>query len=94
MYRYIIDGKKLVLLDDRTMLKYIGKTVKMRSVLYCTSDKRCNICAGELYYKLGIQNIGLTAAKVGSNLLNMSMKSFHDSTVKVTDIKAENILLQ
>lgn len=93
LYRYIIDGNKLVLFDDSNMSKYVGRIVKMRSPMYCISKKLCRTCAGAMYDKLKIDNIGLTAARVSSSLLNLSMKKFHNSTAKITEVKPETLIL-
>ena len=93
MYRYILQGNKLVMLDNSNIKSFIGKKVQMRSPMYCTGDKLCSKCAGDLYYRLGIKNIGLTTSSVGSSLLNLLMKSFHDSTVKISDIDINKMIL-
>lgn len=92
LYRYIIVGDKLVLLDDEKLNKYINRTVKMRSPLYCTSSKICSKCAGELFYKLGIENIGLTTVKVSSTLMNKSLKKFHDVSLKLHEADLNDII--
>jgi hypothetical protein len=93
LYRYIIQNGKLVLLDESNMNKFVGQIVKMRSPLYCVSKKLCRVCAGAMYDKLKIDNIGLTAARVSSSLLNLSMKKFHNSTAKITEVKPETLIL-
>lgn len=93
LYRYIIEGTKYVLLDDDNISKYAGQRVKMRSPMYCINKNLCRICAGAMYDKLEINNIGLTAARVSSTMLNLSMKKFHISTVQITEIKPENMIL-
>lgn len=86
-YKYIIEGSKLVRLSTDNKNKYIGKVVKMRSNMYCTSSRDiCNKCAGDLYFMLNIMTIGLTASKISNALLNRRMKVFHDSTVSTTEI--------
>lgn len=92
IYRYIIVGKKLILLDNEQIQKYIGQIVKLRSPLYCISDKICNKCAGELFYKLGIENIGLTTTKVSSTLMNKSLKKFHDVSLKLHEVDLNDII--
>ena len=82
MYSYIVEGSKLVRLDSTTMDKYKGKTVKMRFSSLCEHEKICNKCAGDLYYLLGVTNIGTATPQVGSCVKNISMKAFHDSTDK------------
>jgi hypothetical protein len=92
IYRYIIVGEKLVLLDNEQIQKYIGRIVKLRSPMYCISDKLCNKCAGELFYKLGIENIGLTTTKVSSTLMNKSLKKFHDVSLKLHEVDLNDII--
>lgn len=87
LYRYIVndDGTYTELTSD-VIEQYFNKTVNLRSPLFCASKKICNICAGNLFYKLNIRNIGLTETKITSTLLNMSLKKMHDSTVKAAEI--------
>jgi len=90
--RYIIEGKSLIELTEKNMEKYMGKTVKMRSPLYCLGGETiCNKCAGEGFYNLGIQNVGLTTSSIGSNLLNRYMKAFHDATTKLVSINVDDM---
>ena len=86
IYRYIKENGKLVRLTHDNIKSYIGKTVAMRSPLFCNSKDYCNICVGDYYYELGVTNIGNTATKISSRLMNMALKQMHDSTVKVTVI--------
>ena len=74
-YRYIVEGKNLVLLTPDNIDKYIGKIVKMRSPMYCIGDKYCSKCAGALFYKIDdLRNVGLVCNRVGTSLLNASLK--------------------
>ncbi len=93
LYRYIVVGNKLVLLDDDVIGKYVGTEVKMRSPMFCTSKKICRVCAGLMYEKINIENIGLTASRVSSTLLNLSMKKFHNSSTKIYSIDIKDIVL-
>ena len=87
MYSYIIEGSKLVELNSKNKSKYLNKKVKMRFASMCKSKTGiCNKCAGNLFYKLGIRNIGMATPILASTLKNLSMKSFHDSTVKFHEI--------
>lgn len=80
---YIVVNNKLVLLDDSNINSYIGKTVNMRSPIYCTSEKICNICMGEVYYRMDkITNVGLLLNKISATIMNSSMKQFHDASIK------------
>ena len=86
MYCYIIDGNKLVELTSENMNKYIGKKVKIRFSSLCENKngKICNICAGNLDYRRGQKNTGITTTFVASTMKNKSMKSFHDSVARMT----------
>ena len=84
--RYIKEGNKLVLLDRKTLPLYIGKKALLRSPMHCHSAQLCSKCYGELSYKIGILNVGLTYNLVGEILKGLAMKSFHDSTVKTAEI--------
>lgn len=95
-YRYIIEGSKLVLLDDTTLPKYLGKKVMMRSPLSCilTKNKRiCSKCAGDFHYRIDNKNIGLSASKVGTSLTNLGMKKFHNNVLKYRQIDPDDMLL-
>ena len=93
--RYALIGNKLVLLELSDLKKMVGKTIKIRSPLYCTlpGTKICNKCAGELPYILNIENLGLTASAVGSGLLNLLMKAFHDSSTSLSAIDLDKIYI-
>lgn len=93
LYRYIIEGKKLTLLTDDNIDKYVNTKIKLRSPMYCKGDKLCSKCAGIMFEKLGIKNVGLTTTKVTSTLMNLNMKKFHDSTVSLIPIDLNNIAL-
>jgi hypothetical protein len=92
LLRYVIENGKLVLLTPDIVDTYKGKKVKMRSPMYCKTPLICNKCAGDLYYKLGIQNFGLTSNAIGTSLLNLSMKLFHDTTLKSTKIVIDDYI--
>lgn len=92
LYRYVIDNGKVVLLDDNTMDKYVGKKIKLRSIMYCGCDSGvCMTCAGRLFEKLQIDSIGLTTSTLTGALLNLKMKSFHDTSVKINEINLDDM---
>ena len=93
MYRYILDNKSLVLVDKDNFDKFVNKTVKLRSPMFCVGDKICSKCAGTMFYKLGIKNIGLTTSKMGTTLVNLGMKNFHDTTVSLEKLDIKNITI-
>ena len=87
MYNFIVDNGKLVELTSETAPKYMNKKVHMRFSALCEQkDGFCQVCAGNLFKRLGIKNIGCSIPQVPSKLKNISMKSFHDSQVQTTKI--------
>lgn len=90
--RYIYENGKLKLLTKDNIKNYIGKKVMMRSPMYCKSEKICNKCAGELFYRLGIKNAGLLTSTFSGSLMNLSMKSFHDASIKYKEINIEDFI--
>lgn len=92
-YRYIVDNGKLVELTPDVIGNYIGKTVNLRTVMFCANDKKCHRCAGNMFYKLGIENVGLTTSRIATTLTKLGMKRFHDATVNAEQINPNDILL-
>ena len=91
--RYFLDGNKLTKITSEIKSKVIGKTIKLRSPLYCCGDKLCNMCAGDAPYIMNIENIGLVTSNIGGALLNFGMKGFHDSTIKTYDVDIDRMFL-
>ncbi len=88
--RYIYEDGKLVLTDNENLKKYIGKSVKLRSPLYCQAKKNqiCPICFGKLAEKLDTKQIGIMAAGVINLItLNALMKMRH----KTSQIDAKEV---
>lgn len=85
-YRYIVDKGKLVLLTPENLDSYVGQTIHLRSPMCCLGDKICNICLGELFYKMGIENVGVVTGAVAGTMSNMNMKKMHVTTVNVHDV--------
>lgn len=93
LFRYIMDGGKLVLLDDVTIEKYVGRIINLRSPMICKGKNICSKCAGEMFYMLGIRNMGLTASKASSTVLNLNMKKFHDGSAKTYQLSNTTLTL-
>jgi hypothetical protein len=73
---------KLIRLDPEILEDYAGKTVKLRSPMFCRGKQYCNKCYGDLPYLIGIKNVGLTINAIGESLKRFSLKAFHDASVK------------
>ena len=87
MYSNMVIGGKLVELNPSNSNKYIGKTIQFRFTGFCECDHGvCEACAGSLFRKLKLKNVGVVSYKLMSDLKNLAMKNFHDSTTKVSDM--------
>lgn len=91
MYNYVIEGSKLIELTKDEMNKRIGKTVKMRFSSMCEAPEGhfCHKCAGNAFYRLGIMNVGTATPQLMSRIKNISMKSFHNSQIKLHEIDVD-----
>ena len=88
MYCYVInpDGS-LTEITSENKHKFIGKTVKLRFSSMCESKNGiCNKCAGNLFYRLGIRNVGASTPQIPSRLKVLSMKLFHDDQLNFTEM--------
>lgn len=88
MYSYVInkDGS-LTEITSQNKDKFIGKTVKLRFSSMCEAkDGICNKCAGNLFYRLGIRNVGASTPQIPSRLKVLSMKLFHDDQLNFTEM--------
>ena len=92
MNRWILDNGRLVLLGDSNIGNYVGKEVMMRSPMLCKSEEICSKCAGESFYKLGMKNAGLLTTTMSGNLMNMSMKKFHNTSLKFSKINVQDFI--
>lgn len=88
MYCYVINNDgSLTEITSENKDKFIGKTVKLRFSSMCESkDGICNKCAGNLFYRLGIRNIGAATPQIPSRLKVLSMKLFHDDQLTFTEM--------
>ena len=75
MDSFVKQGSNLIEITSDNKDKFIGKTVKMRYFSLCESKNGiCEKCAGTLFNRLGISNVGLASDIFGSRLKNTSMK--------------------
>lgn len=87
MYSYVISGNKLVEITSENRDQFIGKKVKLRFSSMCEAkDGICNACAGNLFYRLGIMNVGAATPQIPSKLKLLSMKLFHDDQLNFTEM--------
>lgn len=88
MYCYAInDDGSLIEITSQNQNKFIGRTVKLRFSSMCESKNGiCNKCAGNLFYRLGIRNVGASTPQIPSKLKVLSMKLFHDDQLNFTEM--------
>ena len=94
MYSFVVtNGGKLVEITSENKDSFIGKTVKLRYSSLCKAKNGyiCEKCAGTLYNRVGIQNVGLGCMIMMSSLKNASMKAFHDSTLNMAKIDPNKV---
>lgn len=87
MYDYVVDNGQLVELTSDKISKYNGKKINIRFANMCEAkDGICNKCAGNLYYRIGVRNIGVSLTEIPSVLKNKMMKSFHDAQLTFNEM--------
>ena len=73
--RYTVEGE---LITQSNAKQFIGKVIKLRTPIYCTSPKICRVCYGHLYDIIKTPYIGMIAAQtVGERGLQITMRTFH-----------------
>lgn len=92
LYRWVLDGGKLVMLDNSNISRFVDKPVKLRSPLYCESEQICNKCAGEMFYKIGFKNAGLLTSTLSGSMMNLALKKFHDTTIRFTKVDVNKFI--
>ena len=88
MYCFVInDDGSLTEINSQNQDKFIGKTIKLRFSSMCEAKNGiCNKCAGNLFYRLGIRNVGASTPQIPSKLKVLSMKLFHDDQLNFTEM--------
>lgn len=81
----IVSGGSIVKITSDNIDKYTGKTVKMRTPLFCrtSGDNFCKVCIGDKY---GNHPTGLAtaASSVGSAFMLAFMKKMHGKSLQTT----------
>ena len=89
MYCFVVGSNgSLTEITSDNRDKFIGKTVKIRFSALCQAKNGyiCEKCAGTLYNRIGIENIGLACNIMASSMKNAAMKAFHDSSLDLSVI--------
>lgn len=93
MWQYVVDGGRTVLLTDDNKSKYVNHAVKLRSPIGCLGKKLCNKCMGERFYKLTIENVGLTTSRLPNSIMNDSLKNFHKTKMSLATVDPDKLLI-
>jgi len=74
--------------------KFLNKVVLMRSPQYChTKNGICEVCYGNLFKYNDIkEGLNVLISEVTSKIMNLSMKSFHDSTQRFKELNFIELL--
>ena len=90
MYSYVINGNKLEEITSENRDRFMGKRIKLRFSSMCKYKKEygyiCNKCAGNLFYRLGITNVGAATPQIASKIKLISMKLFHDDQLVFSEM--------
>ena len=89
--RYMLDNGKPVLLTEDKLKSLIGKTIELRTPLYCHLENDfCTVCAGKNIedYENGVS---LLVSGVGGKILAISLSAFHGKVLKVGELDLASI---
>ena len=86
MYCFVQQGDKVIEITSDTKNQFIDKTVNLRFAALCEGEDICEVCGSSLFRRIGIAHIGMAMSKIASTTKQRSLKAFHNSVVKTTDI--------
>lgn len=94
LHRFMLEGNKLVELTAENLDQYKGKRVRFRSPLHCKMKDPCycNVCVGNRFYNLGINNVGLSMSVLSGSLLNASLQSKHNSVLSFYKLTSDDLM--
>ena len=76
--RYYLNDKVLDKIEEKDLDNIVGKTILIRSPIFCTSEKICHKCYGDLYKTLNSRFIGFIAAQtLGERGTQLVLRTFH-----------------
>jgi DNA-directed RNA polymerase subunit beta' len=81
-WRYYIteDGKKKLIKSNTPRSELMGKTIQLRSPIFCKSKKICKTCYGNLRNILHSDQIGIIATQaIGEKATQLVLRTFHTS---------------
>lgn len=93
MYCFYKNGNSYTEITTDNKDKLIGKTVMIRYSGFCKAKNGCicEKCAGTLYNRIGIENIGLGVMIMASSIKLSAMKNFHNPSLYLTSIDPNDV---
>lgn len=93
MYCFYKNGNSYTEITTDNKDKLIGKTVMIRYSGFCKAKNGCicEKCAGTLYNRIGIENIGLGVMIMASSIKLSAMRAFHDSSLSLSVIDPNEV---
>lgn len=90
---YQIINKKDIRITTTSVLKLVGTTIELRSVLYCKAkgDRYCKICAGDTMSR-NENSPGLVAIRMGGKAIEASLAKFHVKNLSVHNVTLDELL--
>lgn len=78
-YRWYLDSDGVLKqITEQNYLSFIGKTIKLRSPIFCKNPKICKKCYGELHKFLHSKYIGVISAQaLGEVATQLTLRTFH-----------------
>ena len=87
LYKFYLNGDNEELITNDNLKNIIGKNIKIRSPIFCKSEKVCKRCYGDLHKILHSPFIGMIAAQsLGEASTQLVLRTFHLSLRKNTRI--------
>jgi len=89
IFRYYINNRNnLVEINKNNYKRLVGKTIRLRSPIFCKSYNICHKCYGNLWKLLNTKFIGIISAQsLGERSTQLILRTFHTSGV--ANIKGE-----
>jgi len=87
-YRYYLnENDELTYITPENCYNLVGKTIRLRSPIYCKTYEICNKCYGDFHKILDSKFIGVIAAQIlGERGTQLVLRTFHTSLSKNTKI--------
>ena len=80
LWRYMVENGKTKLITHEDVDELVGKTINLRSPVYCKNPKICKTCYGNLHKILHSDQIGVIATQaIGERATQLVLRTFHFS---------------